>query len=90
VTFVKGLITGFVVVLVLEIVCFLAAGLVLATQGAESIRWEIGGLAIFAHEQTGQRVGTTIGPGVAVVAAIAGLLNGIGALVLTRNETAAP
>ncbi|MDQ2912517.1 MAG: hypothetical protein M3T56_04590 [Chloroflexota bacterium] len=89
-TFAKGLITGFGVVLILEIVCFLVAGLVLATQGAPSLRWEIGGLPIFAYEKSGQSVGTTIGPGIAVVAAVAGLLNGIGALVLTRNEPHAP
>ena len=85
-TFVKGLAIGFFVVLLLEVTGFLLAGLVLATQDAPSLRWEIGGLPIFIYERTGQSVGSTIGPGVAVVAAIAGVLNGAGALLLTRNE----
>jgi hypothetical protein len=89
-TFVKGVAIGFFVVLLLGITGFLLAGLVLATQGAPSLRWEIGGLPIFAYEQSGQRVGATIGPGIVVIAAIAGLLNGAGAVLLTRNEPRAP
>jgi hypothetical protein len=85
-TFVKGFTTAFIVVLLLEVTGFLVAGLVLATQGAPSVRWDIGGVPIFAYEQSGQRVGTTIGPGITLIAAIAGLLNGAGALLLTRNE----
>lgn len=89
-TFVKGFATAFFVVLLLEVTGFLLAGLVLATQGGPSLRWEIGGLPVFVYEQSGQRVGTTIGPGTAVIAVIAGLLNGAGAVLLTRNEPRAP
>jgi hypothetical protein len=82
----KGLVTGFIVVLVLEVVGFLVAGLVLASQEAASLRLDIGGLPVFVYEHSDRVVSTQLGPGIFVIAAIAGVLNGLGALVLTRSE----
>jgi hypothetical protein len=89
-TVAKGFVTGFVVILVLEFIAFMALGMAAQAQAWPGSRLALGPLVIFESQRLDNGYATTFGAGIVVVAALAGVLNGLGAALLTRNEARRP
>jgi hypothetical protein len=84
--FAKGFGSGFAVVLLCLIIGSLAIGLWAGRSGWGDLQVALGPLAVFSFHRDPRGFATTLGNGILLVALAGGLLNGLGAAWLPRNE----
>jgi hypothetical protein len=84
-TFIKAFGIGLVAVLVIEVALSFLLNVIGVSQNWPTTRVALGPLTLFAFTRTSSGYSVETGSGLLVVALAAGLLNGLGALLLERS-----
>jgi hypothetical protein len=84
-TFIKAFAIGTIAVLVLEVALTFVLNIVGLGQHWASFRLAIGPVDLYTFERTQHGFSVSTGSGLLVVAILAGLLNGVGAVILVRS-----